>query len=156
MTERRLGGYGMPVEPNTHRMVRNESWPRYPENFAEREPIPVLAHIWWAHGCLRKLCRRSQTVGTPRTCGSCCDHPSMGVTSYGSDRVTSGGRNPRTPRNESRVRSAGAVDVNSVGDRRRPVGCATCRSLAPADSSRLQMVRSATRVEARQDHRTKH
>jgi len=50
MTERRLGGYGMPVEPNTHRLIRNESWPRYAENFAERELIPVLAHILFARG----------------------------------------------------------------------------------------------------------
>jgi len=50
MEGRRLGGYGMPVEPNTHRLIRNESWPGYPENFAEREPIPVLAHILFARG----------------------------------------------------------------------------------------------------------
>jgi hypothetical protein len=46
----RLGGYGVPVEPNRHRLIRNEAWPRYPENFPVRVPIEVVVHIWWAHG----------------------------------------------------------------------------------------------------------
>ncbi|HEY8788402.1 MAG TPA: hypothetical protein VIM10_04620 [Actinopolymorphaceae bacterium] len=40
----------MPVEPNRHRLIRNAAWPKYPENFPAREPIPVEVHIWWAHG----------------------------------------------------------------------------------------------------------
>lgn len=46
---RRLDGYNTPVEPNTRRLIRNEAWPRFPENFADREPIDVEAHIWWAY-----------------------------------------------------------------------------------------------------------
>jgi len=45
----RLGGYGTPVEPNRHQLIRNEAWPRFPENFLSREPMDVEAHIWWAH-----------------------------------------------------------------------------------------------------------
>lgn len=48
--ERRLGGYGVPVEPSCHRIIRNEPWPKYAENFPVREPIPVLASILFARG----------------------------------------------------------------------------------------------------------
>jgi hypothetical protein len=45
----RLGGYGVPVEPNTHQPIRNEHWPRNTDDFAVREPIDVWVRIWWAH-----------------------------------------------------------------------------------------------------------
>ena len=47
-----VGAYRTPVARSVglHVPIRNEHWPKRPDQFVTRDPMAVLARIWWAHG----------------------------------------------------------------------------------------------------------